>query len=116
MTSRAASKTPDDQPFDFNLDAVQAEVALTPWRVNWRSRRWTFAHLDTFDIWPFMEDASGGGLDEMTKIMRTALGADEWAEFQKHPIQRFQMKALFDGYKKHCGVNDSGESVASSGS
>ncbi|MGW9237984.1 hypothetical protein FKO01_19795 [Mesorhizobium sp. B2-3-3] len=116
MTARTATTKPaDDQPFDFNLDAVKAEAELTPWRVNWSGRRWEFAHMDNFDMWPFINESASAGIDEMAMILRTALGDEQWAEFQKLPIKRYKMKALFDGYQKYCGV-ETGESEASSDS
>jgi hypothetical protein len=42
MTTRTATVKPDDKPFDFNLDAVKAEVDLTPWRVHWGGKRFEF--------------------------------------------------------------------------
>lgn len=116
MTTRTATKTPDNQPFDYNLDAVEAESDLSPWRVHWQGKKWEFAHLDNFDMWPFLSDEStGNDVEEALKIFQVALGEKQWAEFQKLPIPRYKLKALFEAYQKHCGAG-MGEDGASSGS
>lgn len=115
MTTRTATKPrPDDQPFDFNLDAVQAEVDLSPWVVHWDGRRWEFAHMQGLDVWALMEAAEGGDTQAMTGIFRAALG-DQWEAFRKVPLPQYKLKALFDGYRSHSGLAE-GESPASSGS
>ncbi|KDN86706.1 hypothetical protein [Kitasatospora cheerisanensis] len=107
---------PDDQPFDFNLDAVQAEVNLTPFVVHWAGRRWSFAHLQGLDIWEGLKVTGGPGIEAIMGTLRIALGSDDnWAEFQKTPLPGFKVKALFDAYQKHCGMTV-GESPASADS
>jgi hypothetical protein len=113
MTNRTATKAPDDQPFDFNLDTVKAEVDLTPWRVHWGSRRWEFQHAEELDVWQLMEGAEGGDVGATVGVLRAALGAEQWADFKKIGMPQYKMKALFEAYKKYCGL---GESEASSGS
>ncbi|MFJ7963128.1 hypothetical protein [Streptomyces sp. NPDC096324] len=116
MTTRTAtSKAPDDKPFDFNLDAVQAEVDLTPWRVHWDGRRWEFAHLQDLDVWGLMEAAEGGEVKAMTGVFRAALGDKDWDAFRKVRLPQYKLEALFKAYQKHCGVGQ-GESEASSDS
>jgi hypothetical protein len=114
MTTRTATKS-DDQPFDFNLDAVQAEVDLTPWRVHWDGRRWEFAHMQALDVWPLLEAAEGGDVEAMLGIFRTALGDTQWPEFRKIRLPQYKMKALFDEYRRYSGAAE-GESAASSDS
>ncbi|GAA0454331.1 hypothetical protein ABZ951_00470 [Streptomyces sp. NPDC046215] len=109
MAPRTAT---DDQPFDFNLDAVKAEVDLTPWRVHWNGRRWEFAHMQSLDVWALMEAAEGGDTQAMTGIFRAALGDEAWAEFRKVKLPQYKLKALFDGYRRHSGL-EPGESAAS---
>lgn len=111
-TNTVKRAVPDDAtPFDFNLDAVQAEVDLTPWRINWKNRRWQFEHLQNLDVWALLEAAEGGDTKATAGIFRQALG-DQWAEFRKIPIPQYKMKALFEAYKQHCGL-EPGESDAS---
>ncbi|MFE7899170.1 hypothetical protein ACFU3E_16905 [Streptomyces sp. NPDC057424] len=112
-TTRTASKPADNEPFDFNLDAVQAEVDLTPWRVHWNSRRWEFQHSEALDVWELMEGAERGEIGATVGIFKLALGEEQYTEFRKVKMPQFKMKALFEGYKKHCGL---GESQASSDS
>lgn len=114
-TTRTATKAPDNQPFDFNLDAVKAEVDLTPWRVNWGARRWEFAHMEDLDVWGLIEAAEGGDVAATVGVFKAALGEKEWQEFRKIRLPQYKLKALFEAYKQHCGVGE-GESEASSGS
>jgi hypothetical protein len=114
------SKAPDDQPFDFNLNAVQAEVDLTPFRFLWASkdnpnRRFTMEHIQALDIWPLMASADRGDIGAMTAAFKVALGKEQWEEFHATPLPQYKLKALFDAYRTHCGV-DEGESQASSDS
>ena len=83
MTARTATSKPaDDQPFDFNLDAVRSEVDLAPFRVHYDGRRWEFAHMEGLDIWDLVEAAEGGEVTAMTGVFRLALG-DDFADFRK---------------------------------
>lgn len=113
MTARTAPKTatPDDQPFDFNLDAVKSEVELTPFRVHFDGRRWEFAHMEGLDIWDLAEAAEGGEVSAMVGVFRISLG-DQYADFRKVRFPQYKMKALFDAYRTHCGL-EPGESGAS---
>lgn len=112
MTS---TKRPDDKPFDFNLDAVKAEVDLSPFVVQWGGRRWTFAHAQTINIWPMIEAAEQGDLAATRATFQGALGDEEWAAFQRQALPQYKMAALFNAYQKHCGITV-GESPASDGS
>jgi hypothetical protein len=118
MTSRTATKTPDDQPFEFNLNAAQAEVELAPFRFLWATednpnRRWEMKHLQDLDSWEIIEAAEGGDLAAMVAAFEAALGKDEWKAFRSVPIPQYKLQALFAAYRKHCGA---GESEASSDS
>lgn len=121
--SRTATKSPatgDDDVFDFNLNAVESEVELKPFRFLWASkqnpnRRFTMEHLQALNIWPLLEAADGGDLGAMVGAFKAAMGREQFAEFQATPLKQFQLKALFDAYREHCGVAE-GESAASSDS
>jgi hypothetical protein len=114
MTTRTATAKPsDDRPFDFNLDAVKAEVDLTPWRVHWGGKRFEFRHAEELDVWKLVESAEGGDVGSTIGVLRTSLGPEQWDEFKKIGMPQYKMKALFEAYKAHCGL---GESEASSGS
>ncbi|MFE3657280.1 hypothetical protein [Streptomyces sp. NPDC059165] len=112
MTTRTATKRTDDSPFDFNLDAVQSEVELRPFRVHFDGRRWEFAHMEGLNIWDLVEAAEGGEVAAMTGVFRISLGADQWEEFRKVKFPQYKMKALFTAYREHCGL-EPGESEAS---
>jgi hypothetical protein len=112
MTTRTATAKPaDDKPFDFNLDAVKAEVDLTPFRVHFDGRRWEFAHMEGLNVWELVEAAEGGEVRAMIGIFQAALG-DDFADFRKVKFPQYKMKALFAEYRKHCGMQP-GESEAS---
>lgn len=118
-TRTATAKPADGEVFEFNLNAVEAESTLAPFRFMWASkddpnRRLTMQHMEGLDVWPLMAAAEGGDAGAMAGIFKTALGGD-WEEFRKTPLPQFKMKALFDAYRKHSGV-ESGESEASSSS
>lgn len=115
MTTRTATKRPDDKPFDFNLDAVEAEVDLAPWCVNWGSKPWTFQHAEALDIWKIASAAETGDLESTIAVVRIALGPKQWEEFEKLPMPQYKLKALFKAYREHCGMAE-GESEASSDS
>ncbi|WP_030569570.1 hypothetical protein [Streptomyces aureocirculatus] len=121
MTARTATKPApaktarqDDQPFDFNLDAVKAEVDLTPWRVHWNDRRWEFAHLQDLDVFELMAAAERGEVGAMLGVFEAALG-EQFPEFRKIRLPQYKLQALFDAYRKFCGMAE-GESQASSSS
>ncbi|OQQ16140.1 hypothetical protein B0675_02325 [Streptomyces sp. M41(2017)] len=109
-----AAQAPDDKPFDFNLDAVKAEVESTPFRVHWNGRRFTFKHMQDLDSWELLAAADSGEANAVMGSLRLALG-DEWEEFRKVPMPQYKLMPLFKAYQAHCGM-DSGESSASSDS
>lgn len=120
---RTATKSPhtgDDQPFEFNLNAVQAEVDLAPFRFLWATednpnRRFAMTHLQALDVWELMDAAEGGEVRAMLGVFQAALG-DDWKDFRAVRLPQYKLKALFDAYRKHCGESVEGESQASSGS
>jgi hypothetical protein len=112
-TTRTASKASDDKPFDFNLDAVQAEVDLTPWRVHWAGQRWEFRHAEELDVWGLVEGAERGEIAATIGIFKLALGEEQFAKFRKTEMPQYKMKALFEAYKKYCGLGESEASPSS---
>lgn len=119
MTStRTATSKPDDEVFDLNLNAVEAESDLRPFLFMWASksnpnRRFTMAHMEELDVWPLMVAAGQGDAAAMAGIFRVALGDEQWEEFRKTPLPQYKLKALFRSYQKHSGA-EPGESPASS--
>lgn len=119
MTTRTATKA-DNEVFDFNLNAVEAESDLSPFRFLWASkkdpnRRLTMQHMEGLDVWPLMAAADNGDAAAMAGIFRVALGDEQWEEFRKTPLPQYKLKALFAAYRKHSG-QEPGESLASSDS
>ena len=107
---------PDDQPFDFNLDAVKAEVDLRPFVVNFDNRPFRFAHLQGLNVWDLVEGAGSGkgDLEQGITVFKLALG-DQFDDFRKLPLPQFKLEALFAAYEKFCGV-EPGESEGSTSS
>lgn len=110
-TRTAASKPADDQPFDFNLDAVEAEVELRPFRVHFAGHRFIFTHMQELDTWDAIEAAETGNIGVVVNTMRLALG-DQWEEFRKIPMPQHKLMPLFKAWQAHSGV-EPGESEAS---
>jgi hypothetical protein len=112
MTTRTAPrKTADDQPFDFNLDAVKAEADLSPFRFHFSGRRWEMQHLEALDVWDLMEAAEKGEIGAMLGAFKAAL-RDDFDDFRKVALPQYKLKALFAAYREHCGL-EPGESEAS---
>ncbi|MFE6126811.1 hypothetical protein ACFQ6Q_00840 [Streptomyces sp. NPDC056437] len=114
MTARTATvkkTTADDQPFDFNLDTVEAEVELRPFRVHFAGKRWEFTHMQALNAWDALAAAEGGDVRVVAESMKLALG-DQWEEFRKLPLPQHKVMPLFQAWQKHSGV-ESGESAAS---
>ncbi|MFC9429248.1 hypothetical protein [Streptomyces sp. NPDC056987] len=117
-TTRTATRA-DDEVFDFNLNAVEAESELKPFVFLWGSktepnRRMTMQHMEALNVWPLMSAIEGGDISATLGLFRIALG-DDWDEFRKTPLPQHKMQALFKAYQKHCGQQP-GESAASSDS
>ncbi|MGO4630494.1 hypothetical protein AB4225_06055 [Streptomyces sp. 2RAF24] len=108
------ARRPDDRPFDFNLDAVEAEVDLTPFVFQYGRRRWTMQHLQALDIMPLIASAQHGDAAAMLGAFREALG-DQWKDFQSLGLPQYKVEPLFKAYSTHCGTQP-GESPASSDS
>ncbi|MGY4902572.1 hypothetical protein [Streptomyces sp. 900116325] len=112
MTARTATaKTADDQPFDFNLDAVQAEVELTPFRVHFGGRRFELAHMQSLNAWDAIAAAERGDITVVADSLKLALG-DQWDDFRKVPLPQHKLMPLFKAWQQHSGV-EPGESQAS---
>ncbi|MEV7867486.1 hypothetical protein AB0P17_15595 [Streptomyces sp. NPDC088124] len=118
-TRTAISKPADDDVFDFDLNAVEAESELRPFRFLWKSktdpnRRLTMQHMEGLNMWPLLAAADQGDVAAIMSVFRIALG-DDWKAFHETPLPQYKMQALFKAYQKHCGQKP-GESAASSDS
>lgn len=111
----ARSTRPDDKQFDFNLDAVKAEVDTRPWVCHWDGRAWTFLHFQELDIWDQVAAAGLGNNEAMARVFELALGDEQWEDFRKIRLPLYKTKALFGAYSKHCGIDEPGESQDSEG-
>lgn len=115
---KATLKPADDQPFDFNLDAVEDEKDLRPWRVHYGGRRWEFKHPEAIDAWQVLaeDEANGEGqITAMISVFKVALGEEEYAEFRKLPLPIGKLRKLFEAYQRYGGV-EPGESEGSTAS
>lgn len=109
-TAKTAAKRPDDQPFDFNLDAAEPPRDLPAFTFHWKGRRWTMLHIEELDVWDLAEAADKGDISAMTAAFRLALGKD-WEKFREARFPQWRFKALFRAYREHCGVNNDGTVV-----
>lgn len=114
MSTTKRPARPDDKPFDFNLDAVQASAESRPFVAQWGGRRWTFEHLELLDAWGLLDAADQGDTEAMRSVFRLALG-DDWPDFRGRPMPGYKLRGLFEAYQAHCGLKP-GESPASDGS
>jgi len=117
-TARKTLKPADDKPFDFNLDAVEDEIDLTPWRVHFGGRRWVFAHPQAIDVWEVVAEDEANGEGQITAMISTfkvALGEEQFAEFRKIPLPLRKLKQLFEAYQEYGGM-EPGESEGSTAS
>jgi len=110
-TRTATSKPADDQPFDFNLDAVEAEVDLRPFRVHFGGRRYEFTHMQALNAWEAIAAAESGDVGVVVNSMKLALG-DQWEDFRTVPMPQHKLMRLFKAWQAHSGV-ETGESEAS---
>ena len=108
-------KTPDDQPFDFNLDAVLKEADWPPFRVHFGGRRWEFMHLQMLDVWDLLDAAGKGNIAATVDAFRAGLGDEQFPEFRKIRLPQGGLVRLFNEWQKHCGI-DPGESPGSTDS
>lgn len=114
-TTRTATKSADDEPFDFNLDSLKPDVDLRPFRVHFGGRRWTLTNMNELDAWDLVAMAAGGDIAAVAGSLRLALG-DQWAAFKKLGMPQWKVMPFFRAWKAHSGDVDPGESSASSDS
>lgn len=110
-TRTAASKPADDQPFDFNLDTVEAEVDLRPFRVHFAGRRWELTHMQDLNSWDAIAAAESGDARFVAESLKLAL-TDQWDDFRKQRLPQYKLLSLFKAWQAHSGVQP-GESAAS---
>jgi hypothetical protein len=113
-TAKKRIAPPDDKPFDFNLDTVESEVELRPFRIHYKGRRWEMEHLEALDMWDLVEAADGGDVSAMLGAFKAALG-DQFDEFRALGLPQYKLKPFFAAYREHCGHSE-GESEASADS
>lgn len=114
MTAKKIAGTPDNQPFDLNLDTLKSEEELEPYRLHAHGRRWVLAHMDDLDVWGLIDGAQKGDFEAAIAVLKAAFGND-WEAFISHPMKRYKFRELYNKYTEHCGMTP-GESSASTGS
>ncbi|MGC9544030.1 hypothetical protein [Streptomyces sp. UG1] len=107
---RTAAKPADREPFDFNLDAVEPEQELTPFRFHWGGRRFVMRHLDDLDVWAVLHLADAGDIAAMVGAFEAALG-DQWDDFRKIRMPQYKLRALFKAYREHCRIDEDGNPI-----
>ncbi|MFF7901167.1 hypothetical protein ACIO02_33910 [Streptomyces sp. NPDC087568] len=103
-------RRPDNQPFDFNLDAVEPEQELLPFVVQYGGTRWAFKHLQELDCWDLLDAAREGEVGAMLGSFKGALGK-QYDDFRKLGMPQFKIKALFRAWQEHCGLNEDGTPI-----
>jgi hypothetical protein len=116
-TTRTATKArpADDEPFDFNLDALKPESEHLPFRLHFGGRRWTLTNINELDAWDIAAAAQGGDVEAIIGALRLALG-DQWEDFKAIKLPQWKIMPLFRAWQKASGDVDPGESSASSDS
>lgn len=115
MTTRPAKTTPDNQPFEFNLDALKPSAELAEFRVHFGGKRFVLTNINELDAWQILAMAQGGDLRAVTGSLMLALG-DQWEDFKALGMPQWKLMPLFRAWQKHSGDLDPGESGASSDS
>jgi hypothetical protein len=104
-----------DKPDVFNLDAVKAEVDLTPFKFTFKGRPYEIPHLSDLDAFhmltAFGEKGEAVGL---FNVLRRALG-DKEEQLRKAGMRGWQFNQLLKAWQKHAGV-EPGESEGSTDS
>jgi hypothetical protein len=115
MSMTTTKKAADNEPFDFNLDAVKVEKDLRPFRFHFGGRRFEMTHRELLDQIPILEAAERGGDAEATLVsLRAALG-DQWEDFRKLGLKGKRLEKLLKAYEEFCGA-EQGESSGSTDS
>lgn len=115
MTTTTTSKRrPDNQPFDFNLDAVQPEQDLAPFVIQYGGTRWTFQHMQELDCFDLLDAAREGEVGAMIGSFKGALGK-QYEPFRKLGLPQYKLKALFKAWQAHCGLNEDGTPIGDEG-
>lgn len=96
-------KTPDNQPFDFNLDAFIKGMDLTPYRVHFADQRWELKHFDGLDSQTVTKAMRQD--DEDAAILKLAMGDEQYERFLETRVPVGGRKELVRRYFKHCGVD-----------
>ncbi|MFD5468903.1 hypothetical protein [Streptomyces sp. NPDC127105] len=109
-TSKPTKRRPDNQPFDFNLDAIEPPAELSPFLVQFSGKRWSFLHMQELDCWGLLEAAREGQVSAMLGAFKAALG-DQFGEFRKLRMPQWKLKPLFAAWQKHCGMNEDGTPI-----
>ena len=98
----STSSRPDDKPFDFNLDAVKAEIDLTPFVIQYGGKRWSFQHMRELDTWELVK-AGAGDAQSVLSVFKAALGS-QFEDFSALKLPAWKMDKLFEAYEEYCGV------------
>lgn len=106
----------------FNLDVLEKESSGNQFEFTLGDRVWSMTPLGRFDkklvkrlAKEAAEATAEGETDEieyMDKMLRAAMGDEQFAEFDQLPLTMGGLTALFEAWTEHSGVNP-GESEAS---
>lgn len=112
----STTKARDDEPFDFNLDAVKVEKTLRSFRFHYGGKRWEMTHREKLNQIPILEAIeSAGEHAAILTVLRAALGDEQWQRLSRLGLVGEQLNKLSEAYNEFCGT-DEGESEGSTGS
>lgn len=92
----------------FQLDAVQAEVDLTPYEFDFAGKTWVLTHQQALDGIAQAEVSKLGIEAAGMEVLKMAFEdqrAGQWTEFRKHTLPLHQLMALINAYGEHCGAS-----------
>lgn len=106
--AKTNGQTRDDDVLD--LDVLEADATLAPYRFRLGGRSYEMAHPSSLD-WHHQTTFDQA---DMPGMLRVLLGDDDFEEFDRHQLAGFKLNTLFERWAEHCGI-DPGELQASAG-
>jgi hypothetical protein len=96
------AKAPDNQPFDWNMDAFVAGLDHQPFRFPFKGERWEMKHFDALDS---KETSAAMETGDDRALIKLAMGGDQFAKFDEIKLSNGAQRELVVRYFKHCGVD-----------
>lgn len=107
------------QSAPFDLDAVEREASDKTFRFTLGGREWSMKPLGRIDRKQVKQIAKATAdateAESIEAMLRAGLGDEQWEEFDELPLSIDGLKALFEQWSDHSGI-EAPESSASSDS